>query len=227
MKALSLLVLGILIALLPSWCQAGVHSELCSMGSFGISLGAMQWLADSDAREYRGDEYGAGGTAELRLLGKAVFRYRLDMNWLLSMETGFGWNGYPDSGNLVLWVIPTTVGAERRIGEISGFTTSLCFGGGVYVWGQRRGGNFLVDAVTCEKYHATDPGAYLGLGGETHMTDHVTVTGLAAAHYIYSANRDDFKDRLGGDDVFAEIRIGINYYFSPYTGLVSGSAEGK
>ena len=29
------------------------------------------------------------------------------------------------------------------------------------------------------------------------------------------------------DDVFAEIRIGVNYYFSPYTGLVSGSAERK
>jgi hypothetical protein len=227
MKVLSLLGGVLLIALLPSISQAGIGSELNGMGSFGISLGGMQWLADSDARQYDGDELGPGGNAQARLIGKAVFRYRMNTDWLMSMEVGFGWNGYPDSDDLVLWVIPGTIGLERRLRDYRGITTSLCFGGGVYVWGQRRHHNFLQDRETQQKYHALDPGAYVGLGGEFHLADYLTVTGITAAHYIYSTHKDDFKDRLGGDDLFVELRLGVNLYFAPREGLVLGEAEEK
>jgi hypothetical protein len=222
MKGFNLLIGGILLALLPAASQAGIGTELNGMGSFGISLGGMNWLADADARTFDGDAHGEGGTAQPRLIGKAVFRYRLNTNWLIALESGFGWNSYPDSDDLVLWVIPTTVGLERRFRDISGFTTSFLFGAGVYVWGQRRHGEFLLDAVTQRDYHAADPGLFGGLVAETHIAAHVTFTGMVAAHYIYSAHKDDFKDRLGGDDVFAEMRLGVNYYFSPYEGLISG-----
>lgn len=227
MKGSCLFMGVILTMMLPTWCQAGVSPRLDGMGSFGVSLGVMQWLADSDAREFDGDEYGDGGTAQIRPIGKMVFRYRFSGIWVLSVETGYGWNSYPDSDDLVLSVIPATVGLERRIGEISAATASLCFGAGVYVWAQRRGGEFLIDAETYKDYHAADPGAYAGLAGEFHVSDHVTVMTQLTGNFIYSAHSNDFKDRLGGDHVFVDLRIGVNCYFCTSRGLSPEGAEEK
>lgn len=225
MKRLCLLVGCVLALGLPTSSQAGVSSELNGLGSFGISVGAMRWLADSDAAEWEGN------AAQIRPIGKMVFRYRFSDQWAATVETGFGWNSYADSDNLVHWVIPTTVGAERRLGQYWGMTASLNVGGGIYVWGRRRGGNFLRDDVTQQKYHAADPGAFVGLVGEYHVDEHVTLTHQLTTTYIYSAHSDDFKAALGDDDLFVDVRIGVNYYFSTREGLIlsepEGAAEGR
>mgnify|MGYP007065749558 CR=1 FL=1 len=114
MKGLTPLIGALLIAMVPGLCQAGVGPEYNGLASFGISLGAMNWLADSDAREYEGDEFGPGGTAQPRPIGRAAFRYRFNTTWTLAVQAGFGWNSYPESDDLVLWVIPLTAGVERR-----------------------------------------------------------------------------------------------------------------
>jgi hypothetical protein len=44
-------------------------------------------------------------------------------------------------------------------------------------------------------------------------------------HFIYSTHKDDFTGRLGGNDLFLDLRLGVNYYFSPYEGLVWGDSE--
>jgi hypothetical protein len=219
MRGLCLLVAGTLLMLVPSPCHAGVGPELDGLASFGISLGVMNWLADEDAREHE------GYSAQIRPIGKAVFRYRPNSTWTISVETGYGWNSYAESDNLITWVVPTTVGLERRLGDTWGSTTALAFGAGFYVWGQRRDGNCLQDPVTHKDLNATDPGAYLGLATESHLTPHVTFLGQIDLHFIYSTHKDDFTGRLGGNDLFLDLRLGVNYYFSPYEGLVWGDSE--
>ncbi|MCK4412331.1 MAG: hypothetical protein KAY32_02180 [Candidatus Eisenbacteria sp.] len=214
MRGLCLLGGSLLLVLIPVVCQAGIGGELDNFGSFGISVGAMRWLADADAREFE------GSTAQIRPMVKGVFRYRFNEAWLGTIEAGYGWNGYADSGDLTTVVIPVTVGMERRLRELWGATTSLAFGGGVYVWGQRRDGEFLRDPATSKRLQATDPGAYLGGVSEFHVSDHVTCTTHLTVHYIYSTHADDYPTLLGDDDIFTDLRIGLNYYFSPYEGLV-------
>lgn len=219
MRRLCLLLAGILLAVTPLVAQAGIGSELNEKGSFGFSLGAMRWLADEDAAEWQGHP------AQIRPIGKAVFRYRVNASWVVSIETGFGWNSYAESDDLVTWVIPTTVGAERRLGELWGATTYLAVGGGFYVWGRRRGGEFLLDSVTHKSLHATDPGIYAGFTAESPLTKYVTVMAQTALHFIYSAHAGDFEGELGGSDLFVDLRIGVNYYFSPYEGLIWGESD--
>ncbi len=222
MKGLRPLIGALLVALLPGLCQAGIGPEYENLASFGIGLGAMKWLADGDAADYPGDAAGPGGASQPRPVGRAAFRYRFDSTWTMAVEAGFGWNSYPDSDNLVLWAIPVTVGAERRIGEVLGATTSACFGGGVYVWGLRRNSIFIKDAVTQQDYHAADPGAYIGLVGEIPMSRVLTLFVQTTGNFIYSTHSDDFKDRFGGSDFYTDLRIGLHYYFSTREGLIRG-----
>ena len=126
----------------------------------------------------------------------------------------------------MLWVIPLTVGAERRVGELLGASTSVCFGGGIYVWGLRRHSVFIKDKGQKQKdYHAGDPGAYLGLQGEFPLSRSVTVMLQTTGNFIYSAHADDFEDRFGGSDFFIDSRIGLHYYFSTREGLIRGEPE--
>ncbi|MBD3235608.1 MAG: hypothetical protein GF330_02760 [Candidatus Eisenbacteria bacterium] len=219
MRSLRLLLAVVLLAVTPLAAQAGVGSELSEKGSFGFSLGAMRWFADEDAAEWQGHP------VQIRLIGKAVFRYRANLDWVVSVETGFGWNSYAESDDLVTWVIPTTVGLERRVGELWGATTYLAGGAGFYVWGRRRDGDYLRDPVTFKALHATDPGLYVGLTAESPLTQYVTVTAQTSLHFIYSAHADDFEGELGGSDLFADLRLGVNYYFSPYEGLIWGESD--
>ncbi len=227
MKSFRLLAAGLLVALFPAWCHAGISPALNGHGGFGISLGVMRWLADADAREFPGDEeFPEGGSAQLRPIGKAMFRYRIDSQWVLSIEIGYGFNGYKNSGDTVLFTIPTTFSLERRIGEIRGATTAVSFGAGAYVWGLRRSGQYLRDPVTYKALHTVDPGILLGLTSEFHVGRAVTFMAALTGNYIFSVHGSDFEGYLGGNKAYADLRIGLNYYFSPYEGFASpGSSE--
>jgi len=229
MKGFYWVLCGLLVlALFPAVSQAGIGSEFNGMGSFGGSLGVMRWFADSDAREYTappGDPIGGGGTAQIRPMLRASFRYRNTEKWVFCVDAGFGWNSYPDTDDLTLRVIPFTAGLERRIGEFSGATTYLGFGGGFYHWVLRRGRHVQLDPETYKELSSTEPGVYGSLTGEFHLSKNVSITTQTAVHFIYSVHSDDFKGTLGGNDIFAEMRLGLNCYFSPTTGFGSDEEE--
>ena len=216
-------LLGLALLLIPAVCHAGIGTELNGLASFGAGGGLMRWVADSDAAKYNGN------AAQIRPIGKAVFRYRFNTTWLGTVEAGYGWNGYPNTGDATLVVIPLTLGVERRVGNLSSITTSLAGGAGMYIWGFRQGGQFLRDPVTSERLQATSPGAYLGGTGEFHVSTHVTSTIHLNVHYILStgAIEDRYPTAFGGDDVFIELRMGLNYYFSPYQGLIWEPSGGE
>lgn len=225
MKGRSLLIGGILAALISGGAQAEIGSELNGMASFGADLGLMQWLADSDARSHDADQFGEGGSARPRPIGNIAFRYRKNETWALAVNGGFGWNSYPDSDNLILWVLPLTAGLERRIADFYGVTTSLSFGGGFYTWAVRRNGRYIIDSETQQRYTASDPGLYGGLVGEFHLAPHLTFISHLKMTFIYSAHGDDFKAAYGGSDLYTDFRVGLNYYFDTYEGFILGEAE--
>jgi hypothetical protein len=214
MKGLRLLIAGLLIAAFPGAGRATIGSELNGLASFGVSAGVFRWWADKDARSFQGH------TARVRPTGKAVFRYRIDTNWLVSLETGFGWNGYPETDDVTTYVIPCTIGVERRVRDMWGMTTSLCFGAGPYIWGRWEKGRTMLDPITSHPLHAVDPGGYLGLAGEFHASEHVTCATHFTVNGILATHGDEFKGMLHGSKMFTDLRFGVNYYFSPYEGLI-------
>jgi hypothetical protein len=214
MKGLRLLIAGLLIAALPGASRATIGSELNGLASFGAGIGVMRWLADKDARSFQGH------AASFRPDGKLVFRYRIDTDWLVSLETGFAWNGYPESNDVTTWVIPSTLGVERRFRDVFGATTSFCAGAGAYVWGRWEAGQTMLDPVTSHPLHALDPGGYVGMAGEFHASEHVTCSTHLTVHGVLSTHGDEFKGMLGGTKMFTDLRVGVNYYFSPYEGMI-------
>ncbi len=221
MRGSILLTTGILLLGLPGICHAGIGPELNGLASFGASAGIMRWFADKDAAKYNGH------AAQMRPIGKAVFKYRVNPTWGVSVETGFGWNSYGGSGDLVTWVIPNTIGLERHIGEAWGASTSLNFGAGAYVWGRILDGDFMRDPESWKVLHAVEPGVYVGTGGEFHASDHVTCSIQTTLHFMLSLHKNDFPAELGGNDLFGDVRFGVNYYFSPYEGLIWKHSPGK
>jgi hypothetical protein len=217
MRGLRLLVAGALLVGLPGVSHAEIGSELNGLGSFGASLGVFRWLDNANGQ---GAATFQGHAATIRPTGKAVFRYRINTNWLVSVETGFGWNGYPESNDVTTWVLPITVGLERRLGDLWGMTTSLAFGAGPYVWGRWEKGDTMLDPVTSKPLHAVDPGAYGGLAGEFHVSEHVTCAAHLTLNTILSTHGDDFQGTLGDTKLYSDLRFGVNYYFSPYEGLI-------
>ncbi|MFH1144573.1 MAG: hypothetical protein V1774_08535 [Candidatus Eisenbacteria bacterium] len=210
------LLLGLFLLLTPVPGRATVGTEFNGLASFGVGGGLMRWLADEDASSLDGQ------AAQVRPIGKAVFRYRFSTNWLAALEAGYGWNGYAESGDRTLIVIPLTLGMERRLGDMWGLTMSGAGGAGIYVWGLRQDGQFLRDPETTKTIQAVDPGLYAGGTGEFHLSNHVTSTVHWNFHYIFSTHKSDYPTMLGENDLFTELRIGVNYYFSPYEGLVWG-----
>ena len=217
MRGLRLLVAGALLAMLPGVCHAGVGAELNGLASFGASLGLFRWWDKNDgmgAAEFEGQ------AADIRPTGKAVFHYRVNTDWMVSVETGFGWNGYAESNDVTTYVIPITVGMERRLTDLWGMTTSVTFGGGPYIWGRWERGLYMLDPVTSRPLHAVDPGVYGGLAGEFHVSEHVTCAANFTLNSIFSTHGDNFKGMLGGTKLYSDLRFGVNYYFSPYEGLI-------
>ncbi len=223
MKGFYLVLCGMLaLAIFPGISQAGIGAEFNGKASFGGSLGVMQWFADSDARDYTApadDPVGGGGGAQIRPMLTGSFRYRNSEKWVLCVNTGFGWNSYPDTDDLTLRVVPITVGLEKRIGDLWGTTTYLGFGGGFYHWVLRRGRDVQKDPETFKELSATEPGVYGSLTGEFHLSENVSITTQTAIHFMYSVHGDDFKGMLGGNDIYAEMRLGLNCYFSPSIGF--------
>lgn len=217
MRGLRLLVAGALLVVLPGVSHAGIGAELNGLGSFGASLGLFRWWDKNDGQ---GAAEFEGQAATIRPTGKAVFRYRVNTDWLVSVETGFGWNGYPESNDVTTYVIPITVGLERRLTDLWGTTVSAAFGGGPYVWGRWEQGKTMLDPVTSRPLHAVDPGVYGGLGAEFHVSEHVTCAGAFTINTILSTHGDDFQGMLDGTKLYSDLRFGVNYYFSPYEGLI-------
>jgi hypothetical protein len=184
--------------------------SLRDFGSFGGSVGGMLFLADEDA----------SGGAKIRPSLQGTFRFRFSENWVGVGDFGMGWNAYEGKGDTVLTVLSGTIGAYRHVANIVGLETRVGGGGGLYRWNYKFGGKSLRDPETQVFLRDVAPGIFTGFELERRMTSHVTLTGTGQLHYLFSSNKEDFPTLLGGSDAFVATRLGVNYHFSPYQGIL-------
>lgn len=187
-----------------------VLESLRDFGAFGASAGGMLFLADEDASK----------GARVRPSLQGIFRFRFSDDWVGVGEFGMGWNAYAGKGDTVLTVTSGTMGAYRRVAKLAGLDTRVGAGAGLYRWNYKFSGKSIRDPETQLHLRALVPGVFTGLELEGRLTAHVTLTGTGQLHYLFSSNKDDFPTVLGGSDAFAAARLGVNYHFSPYRGIL-------
>jgi hypothetical protein len=187
-----------------------ILQSLKSFGSFGVNGGGMLFILDKDARN----------KAEIRPSLQSSFRYRFSEELVGVAEFGFGWNAYKDRGDTVLAVTSGTLGLYKHVSNAIGLDWKLGGGAGIYRWNYKFNGHSLRDPQTDLFYRGLDPGLFVGFEAEHRLAAHVTLLATGQTHYIFSGNKSDFPTAFGGNDAFVSMRVGVNYHFSPYEGIL-------
>jgi hypothetical protein len=193
--------------------KRSAFQSLKEFGSFGASLGLMSFIADEDASK----------DALVRPTLSTVFRYKFSEKWVGVGEFGFGWNAYKDRADTVMSVYSMAIGAFRHVGRPLGLDLRVGGGGGFYRWQYKDTATIaepVRDPQTELEYKGFDPGLFAGLEAEHRLSTHVTLLGQTQLNYLFSKNEEDFPTQFGSNDAFFQIRLGVNYHFSPYEGIL-------
>ncbi len=187
-----------------------LFQSLRQFGSFGANVGGMLFLSDQDASD----------GALVRPSLQTAFRYRFNESWVGVAEFGFGWNAFDAKGDTVLTVTSGTLGLYRHLSDALSFDWKIGSGAGFYRQNYKFNGRSIRDPETQLHIRSIDPGLFLGLEVERRMAKHVTLLATGQYHFLFSSHKDDFPTLLGGNDSFVTTRIGVNYHFSPYEGIL-------
>lgn len=197
-------------AIEPAPKSKTVFQSLKTFGSFGMNAGGMLFILDKDARR----------DAQIRPSLQSSFRYRFSDQLVGVAEFGYGWNAYRDRGDTVLAVTSGTLGLYKHMSDAIGLDWKFGGGAGFYRWNYKFNGNSLRDPQTDLLYRGIVPGVFVGLEAERRLTAHVTLLATGQTHYLFSGNKSDFPTAFGGSDAYLTMRVGVNYHFSPYEGIL-------
>ena len=182
--------------------------ELAGRGSIGGSGGIMLFTS--------GEDFGDGN--QLRLIGQVGFKYNFTRNWAGVIESGFGWNAYPDDRvdhDTLATVIPTTFGAQYRFQTKGNIWPVLGAGLGFYSLGVKDTWRSWANANQgTERLTWTSPGFYLKAGAEYIFASGTSINVDTLFHNIFSEDTERFPDMWGNQNTsFWQLRVGLSYYF--------------
>ena len=189
--------------------EGDIFESLQGFSGYGASLGTIRFYG-SDAVD----------GAKTRFLLQGNYRYRFNEDWIGTGDFGFGWNSFEARGDSVLTVNFGALVAMRQFSGFQGLDWRAGGGFGLYRWNYKFNGKTLQDGGTGHHfYRGFVPGVILALEAEKRITQHVTLTGSAQNHYIFSG--DDKFDFLFDQNLKAyAFRLGIHFHFSPYEGIL-------
>ena len=208
--------------------DVGGGDGLAGMGSLGVSFGAMKYFS--------GNELSDGA---VRPIFHGQFKYVLNDHLVLPLEGGWGWNAYgpgggydgPDSLGTLAVATPVTLGLDYRFqtGKPS-VVPRVGAGVGFYLLSIRAGRSQPSrDPISDRKRKSTSLGFYGKLGVEFMLKPTLWLNTDLLVHEILSADADGYpRGWLDDNAGFAEIRVGLNHYFSIRGGGASvrgGSGE--
>ena len=208
---------GIAILLLMAIAVPSAASDLVGSGGVGFRGGSLLFLQDADVKE----------NASPRLAGDLVFTYVYTDHIDFDLTVGYGWNRLGDDERFWLAsVVPMTLGARYVMMDGRKFRPYLGAGGGMYVWSiQSKDLGASKDLATFERLRRADLGFY-GLAGVEHQTSkNIVMTGDFGYHYILAENTTDFPTAFNGNKGYAQVRIGVTFFFSLSERVDSGFPE--
>jgi hypothetical protein len=188
---------------------SALAADIVGRGSVGGSLGGMKFLSGQDFKN-----------GNVRFIGQAVFKYNFTASLAGVVESGWGWNAYPNDTpgveDTLTTVIPTTFGIEyRKHHRQSHIWPHVGAGFGFYTLGVKDTyRTYAYASQGTERLVWTKPGIYGKVGMEYLFDKGVSINWDFLYHTIFAKDAAKF-DRWGNQNTsFGEFRMGANYYFT-------------
>jgi opacity protein-like surface antigen len=224
MKSLQIrgfVIAGLAIAILLGGAPARAD-DLAGKASIGASLGAMRFLS--------GDSLSSG--AGIRPMFRGTIKYVWDEHLVSIVEAGYGWNAYGPGGDYnnpehrdvvtLAIAIPLTAGLDYRFPtKAARIMPRIGAGAGFYGVQLKSGSDQLsIEKKSGRERKKTSPGLYLKGGTEIGILPAMTLNADLLWHYVFLGDTEKFGEGhwLDQNTSFAEVRVGLNYYFTIRSG---------
>jgi hypothetical protein len=193
-------------------------SELVGFGGIGFRGGMIKFIQDRITAE----------DAKPRFSGDLVFSYVYSDHLMLDMNVGYAWNRL-DKNDDRFWLatsVPLTAGWRYLVRDGKTMRPYIGAGGGMYVWSiQSKDLGASKDPITFERLRRADPGIYGVVGVQRQTSKHIAMTADGLYHYIFASNPDDFPSGYDGNKGYAQVRLGVTFFFTLSERIDTGLPE--
>jgi outer membrane protein W len=208
-------LLALLVIALPFPASA---FDQVGNGGIGFRGGLVKFIQDRITAE----------DAQPRLSGDLLFSYVYSDHIIMDVTIGYAWNrlNKDDDRFWLATSVPITLGGRYLLWDGKKIRPYLGAGGGMYVWSiQSKDLGAAKDPITFERLRRADAGVYGTVGVERTMSKHISATADGSYHYIFASNPDDFPSGYNGNKGYAQVRIGVVFYFTLSERIDSGLPE--
>jgi outer membrane protein W len=208
-------LLALLVTALPLSAPA---QDLVGNGGIGFRGGLARFYQDKMTAE----------NASARLSAELVFSYVYSNHLWLDVTAGYVWNRLGDNEDF--WMVQSvplfTLGGRYQLWEGKRLRPYIGAGGGFYVWAiQSKDLGVAKDPVTFERLRRADLGVFGMVGAEREMSSHIHLTADGVYNYIFSEDVNDFPSGYNGNKGYAQIRLGVTFYFTLSERIDTGLPE--
>lgn len=209
---------GLIFILLAGTSTPSRATDLVGSGGIGARGGSLLYTQDVPTKSQ----------ASPRLLGDLVFSYVWTDHVTMDVTTGYGWDRLRsnDTQYFAMTTTPITLSARYFLRDGKVWRPYVGVGGGVYVWSVLTHDlSASKDPVTLERLRRARPGVHGLLGMERRMSKHIGMTGDLGYHYIMAKDLVHFPTGYNRDKAYAQVRIGVTFYFSLSEKIDTGLPE--
>jgi outer membrane protein W len=209
---------GFLTLLVMALPISAFASELVGFGAISFRGGVIKFIQDRITAE----------DAKPRFSGDLVFSYVYSDHLMLDVDVGYAWNRL-DKNDDRFWLatsVPLTAGWRYLVRDGKTMRPYIGAGGGMYVWSiQSKDLGASKDPITFERLRRADPGIYGVIGVQRQTSKHIAMNADGLYHYIFASNPDDFPSGYNGNKGYAQVRLGVTFYFTLSERIDTGLPE--
>ena len=209
---------GLLFILLAGTATPSHATDWVGSGGIGARGGSLLFTKDKDTHEF----------AKPRMSGDIVFSYVWTDHVTFDVTTGYGWNRLnTDNPNYyVVTATPITLSGRYFLRDGKVWRPYVGAGGGMYVWSiLSHDLGATKDPLTFERLRRARPGFHGMIGMEKKMSKHIGMTADGSYHYIMAKDTKDFPSGFNGDKAYAQVRLGVTFFFSLSEKIDTGLPE--
>ncbi len=207
-----------MLILLAGTATPSLATDLVGSGGIGARGGTLLFTQDKQTSQ----------DARPRLSGDVVFSYVWTDHITFDVTAGYGWNRL-ETGNpefFVATTTPLTLGARYFLRDGKVWRPYVGGGGGLYVWSVLTHDlGAAKDPLTFERLRRARPGLHGMIGVERRMSKHISMTGDGNYHYIFAHDIERFPSGFNGDKAYAQVRLGVTFYFNLSERIDTGLPE--
>lgn len=219
---------GLLALLVIAYPLSASATELVGFGGIGFRGGLSKFGSEANTPLSLTNNLPLSDRTKPRLSGDLVFSYVFADHVWGDVTVGYAWNRLDTDDNR-FWLesaVPITGGLRYLFYDGRTVRPYVGAGGGMYVWSiQSKDLGAAKDPNTFERLRRADPGIYATVGLERTMSKHIAATADGVWHHIFAQNTNDFPSGYNGNKSYAQLRLGVTFYFTLTERIDTGLPE--